>query len=153
MALGISILIIDDDPEIRKSLSIILENNGYYVQSTKNGKEATKLLTEQHFDIALVDIGLPDMRGIELLHRLKFISPRIMMIMITGSSDINDTVDAVNSGADGYILKPIDIEKLLELTLNLLKKKNAHDVRDWIKNKEKNKKCADNPKYITKKPW
>ena len=159
MTLGTSILVVDDDAQIRKVLSAILENEGYIVQTAQNGKKATDLTKEFHFDIALVDIGLPDINGIELLQRLKFFQPKIITIMVTGSSAIDDAINAVNKGTAGYILKPIDSKKLLELIENLLKEKTTREIRDWINNKKKNKDQTDSlghsdtPRNAYRTPW
>ena len=159
MTLGTSILVVDDDAQIRKVLSDILGNEGYLIQTAKNGNKATHLTKKFHFDIALVDIGLPDINGIELLQRLKYFQPRIITIMVTGSSAIDDAINAVNKGTNGYILKPVKPKKLVELIENLLKEKTTREIRDWIKNKKTNKKQTDflvhidNPKNAPDTPW
>ena len=66
-----SILVVDDDAEVRKTLSSILSEEGYSVETVENGKQATKVTEKSRFDVALIDIKLPDMEGTELLHRLK----------------------------------------------------------------------------------
>ncbi len=159
MTLGTSILVVDDDEQIRKVLSAILGNEGYIVQTAKNGKKATDLTEKIHFDIALVDIGLPDLSGIELIQRLKFFQPRIITIMVTGSSDIDDAINAVNKGTDGYILKPVNPKKLLELIENLLKEKTASEIRDWINNKKTSEgqkdslSHSDSTRDVYRTPW
>jgi DNA-binding NtrC family response regulator len=159
MTLGTSILVVDDDEQIRKVLSAILGNEGYIVQTAKNGKKATDLTEKIHFDIALVDIGLPDLSGIELIQRLKFFQPRIITIMVTGSSDIDDAINAVNKGTDGYILKPVNPKKLLELIENLLKEKTANEIRDWINNKKPGEgqkdslSHSDSTRDVYRTPW
>lgn len=159
MTLGTSILVVDDDKQIREVLSAILGNEGYIVQTAQNGKKATDLTKKFHFDIALVDIGLPDISGIELLQRLKFFQPRIITIMVTGSSAIDDAINAVNKGTDGYILKPVNPKKLLELIENLLKEKNTSEIRDWINNKKTSKEQTDSLSHsdttrdVYRTPW
>ena len=79
--------------------------------------------------------------------------------MVTGSSAIDDAINAVNKGTDGYILKPVKPKKLVELIENLLKEKSTREIRDWIKYKKTNKNPTngleriDNPKNTPKNPW
>jgi DNA-binding NtrC family response regulator len=108
------ILIVDDDENIRKVLKAILEDEGYYVESVgtaQNGIEKTK---RNFYNVALIDIRLPDMEGVELLTKLKDATPRIRKIIITGYPTLQNAVEAVNNGADAYILKPFDVNKVLD---------------------------------------
>ena len=130
--IAVCILVVDDDAEVRKTLSLILENEGYSVQTAKDGKQATEASERGFFDIALIDIKLPDMDGTELLERLKEKGPKMVKIMITGYSSLANTIKAVNKGADGYILKPFDTWKLLKMIRKHLNEKSGEHVRTWI---------------------
>jgi DNA-binding NtrC family response regulator len=110
----ISVLIIDDQKEIRFTLSKILADEGYSVEEAENGKQALKICQKGYFDAALLDIELPDIKGTELLAGLKLIQPKMVNIIITGYPSIENAVKAVNNKADGYVLKPFDIPLLLE---------------------------------------
>jgi DNA-binding NtrC family response regulator len=110
----ISVLIIDDQKEIRFTLSKILADEGYSVEEAENGKQALKICQKYYFDAALLDIELPDIKGTELLAELKLIQPKMVSIIITGYPSIESAVKAVNNKADGYVLKPFDIPLLLE---------------------------------------
>ena len=122
-----SILVVDDDEEVRKMLSAILEDGGYSVETAKNGGDAVKICKKFSFDAALVDIELPDIKGIELLGILKKIRPKMVKIIITGHPSLENAVKAVNEKADGYVLKPFKVELLLELISKLLaEKKNEY---------------------------
>ena len=118
----VSILVVDDDSGIRKTLSRILEKEGYLVEAVENGKQAIEASNKWFFNVALIDIRLPDMEGTELLHRLKDTEPKIVKIIVTGYPSLKNAVEAVNKGADGYVLKPFDIGKLLAKIQKLLKK-------------------------------
>jgi len=107
------ILIIDDDENIRKVLTTILEDEGYDVESVDTAKKAIERTRRKFYNLALVDIRLPDMEGIELLTRMKNTTPKIRKIIITGYPTLQNAVEAVNRGADAYILKPFDMEKVL----------------------------------------
>jgi DNA-binding NtrC family response regulator len=122
-----SALIVDDNKEVRNTLSSILEDAGYSVEAVENGKKAISICKKTPFDVALIDVNLPDVVGTELLPRLHEILPKMVKIIVTGYPSIENAAKAVNEKADGYIIKPIDPEKLLEMIEKLLKEKqNAY---------------------------
>jgi DNA-binding response OmpR family regulator len=127
-----SILVVDDDAVVRKSLSAILSQEGYLVETVENGKEAIRISEKSLFDIALVDIKLPDMDGTELLSRLKGNQPRMILIVITGFPTLENAMETVNEGADGYILKPFDVQKLLEMIRKHLRRETAEHITNWM---------------------
>jgi DNA-binding NtrC family response regulator len=119
------ILIIDDDENIRKVLTAILEEEGYAIESVDTGKKAIERSKRKAYNLALIDIRLPDMEGIELLTKMKDTTPKMRKIIITGYPTVHNAVEAVNRGADGYIMKPFDVEKVLKTIENQLKKQQA----------------------------
>ena len=127
-----NILVVDDDAELRKVLSSILSEEGYSVKTVENGKQAIGICEKTRFDLALIDIKLPDMEGTELLHRLKEKQPHLVMIIITGFPTIENAMGAVNEGADGYILKPFEIGKLLQAVRKHLNKEAADHISNWM---------------------
>ena len=116
------ILIVDDDVTIRSTMEAILEDEGYSVDSAANGKEAIKKTNEQIFNLALLDIRLPDMEGVELLKLMKDSVPRMRKIMVTGFPSLQNAVEAVNRNADAYLIKPVDIDQLLTTVREQLEK-------------------------------
>jgi DNA-binding NtrC family response regulator len=115
MAKKAKILIVDDDETITTTMKAILEDKNYIVEIATNGKQAIQKSNEKMYNIALLDIRLPDMEGVDLLKLLKEYNPRTRKIMITGFPTINNAVTAVNKQADAYLFKPIDVDKLLEI--------------------------------------
>jgi DNA-binding NtrC family response regulator len=115
-----SILIVDDDVGVRNMLSSVLYDEGYLIEGMENGKEAIKACEESPFDVALIDIELPDMKGTELLDRLKKLQPKMIRIIITGHPSIENAMKAVNERADGYMLKPFEVTELLKMIAKLL---------------------------------
>jgi len=109
-----SILIVDDDPNICKVLATNLEAKGYAVKCAETGKKAIEMSKDEQFNLALIDIRLPDMQGTELLTQLRGTVPKMMKIIITGYPSIENAVEALNKGADAYVLKPLDMEKVLK---------------------------------------
>jgi len=116
------ILVVDDDESIRKTLATILEDHGYIVDTAQNGKEATEKSNANFYNLALIDIRLPDMEGTKLLSAIKETTPKMVKIMITGYPALNNAIEALNKGADGYVLKPVNIDNLLNTIKEHLKK-------------------------------
>lgn len=120
-----NILIIDDDAQMRSMLSSILEEEGYAVEAVDNGKQAIKTCEKMPFDIALIDVDLPDIKGVELLPKLKQMQPKMVKIIITGNPSIENAVKAVNEKSDGFILKPFNVPQLLEMIRKRLDEKKS----------------------------
>jgi len=116
------ILIVDDDENIRKVLVAILEEEGYSVDSVGTARKAIDTSKKKFFNLALIDIRLPDMEGTELLGRINETIPRMRKIIITGYPTLQNAIEAVNKRADAYIMKPFDVEKVLETIKDQLKK-------------------------------
>jgi two-component system, NtrC family, nitrogen regulation response regulator NtrX len=109
------ILVVDDDETIRTTMKAILEDEGYLVDSASTGEEAIQLTMKKTYNVALLDIRLPDMEGVELLKLMRDNVPRTRKVMVTGYPSMQNAIAALNKNADAYLLKPIDIEKLLNL--------------------------------------
>jgi DNA-binding NtrC family response regulator len=116
------ILVVDDDENIRKVLLAILEDKGYAVESVGTAKEAVEKSKRKFYNLALIDLRLPDMEGIELLTKMRDTTPKMRKVIITGYPTLQNAVDAVNKGADAYIVKPFDVENVLITIDHQLKK-------------------------------
>lgn len=116
------ILVIDDDESIRKTLEAILKEEGYEVDTAESGSQAIEKSNAKLYNLALIDIRLPDTEGIELLTKMRKTTPKMRKIIITGYPAIQNAIEAVNKGADAYILKPFDMAKILETIREQLKK-------------------------------
>src|SRR5208282_1735288 len=115
------ILVVDDDESIRNTVKAILEDEGYIVDLAATGREAIKRTEEALYNVALLDIRLPDMEGVELLKLMKDTVPRTRKIMMTGYPSMQNAITALNKNADAYLIKPVDIEKLLNTVKEQLK--------------------------------
>ena len=123
----INVLVVDDDKETRNTLTAILENESFLVQTAESGKKAVRLCEKSTFDVALIDIELPDIKGTELLHMLKEKQQKMVRIIITGHPSIENAAKSVNEKADGYIMKPFDVQELLAMIKKLIDEKtNAY---------------------------
>jgi len=116
------ILVVDDDESIRKTLATILEEKGYVVDTAENGKEAIEKSNAKFYNLALIDIRLPDMEGTKLLTAMKETIPRMVKIIVTGYPSLQNAIEAVNKGADAYVLKPVNIDHFLNTIREHLKK-------------------------------
>lgn len=123
------ILVVDDDGSIRKVLKTILEGEGYHVDIAENGQEALEKSNANFYNLALIDIKLPDMKGTELLTTMKVTMPKMIKIVITGYPSLENAIEAVNKGADAYVLKPFKMDKVLKKIEKHLKKQR--EVRKY----------------------
>jgi DNA-binding NtrC family response regulator len=137
------ILIVDDDDTIRSTMKAILEDEGYEVDLAASGKEGIQKAKETSYNIALLDIRLPDMEGVELLKLMKPAEPRTRKIMVTGYPSTQNAIEALNKNADAYLIKPVDIEKLLSTIKEQLKLQeeekrfNEQKVAEFIESRVK----------------
>ena len=115
-----SILIIDDDAAILHVFSRIFQRNGYAVTVAEKGREAIEKLSCNHYDVALIDLRLPDMEGTELFPVIQKSSPKTLKIMLTGKAFLQDSIE----GADALLKKPIQPAQLLSVIDSKLKNKN-----------------------------
>lgn len=116
-----TILVVDDDKSILRTFTRILQKSGYEIETAETGKEAMEKTENQHYDLALVDIRLPDMDGTELLAKLKKQLQQTVKIMITGFPSLETGVKALDEGADAYLVKPVKPQELLILLEEKLK--------------------------------
>lgn len=113
------ILIADDIEEIRKRIGIFLKDKGYAVCEAESGKEAISKVKERHYDIILLDYGLPDINGLEVFREAKNIDPNIIAILMLDKSLEVLAKEALEEGFYGCITKPIDPERLLEMVAGI----------------------------------
>ncbi|MFH1137829.1 MAG: sigma-54 dependent transcriptional regulator [Pseudomonadota bacterium] len=107
-----SILLIDDEENIRKYLGYTLEKQGYGIQTACYGKEGLRYLTQKHFDIILLDLNLPDIDGLEVLQKITKIDVKALVVIITAFGNIESAVNAIKLGAFDYLAKPFDVEDI-----------------------------------------
>ena len=106
------ILVVDDEPQIRKALSVNLRARGYDVDATASGEEALSLAAANHPDLVLLDIGLPGIDGIEVVEGLRGWT-RVPIIMLSVRDAEDDKVRALDAGADDYVTKPFGMNEVL----------------------------------------
>lgn len=109
----IKVLVIDDEEPIREILSQIISEAGYQIQVVEDGKFGLIAMAENDYDVVLLDLHLPDIPGLELIPKLKVISPETSLIMITGHATVESAVRAIRAGAYDYLEKPLHAEDVL----------------------------------------
>jgi DNA-binding NtrC family response regulator len=107
-----AILVVEDDRILAKNLATYLLRQGYDVQAASTGSEGIRLLEQYRPDVALVDLMLPDMSGVEVLMRIRSIEPHIRVLMMTGAGSVQAAVDAMKAGAHDYLTKPLVLKEL-----------------------------------------
>jgi two-component system, NtrC family, nitrogen regulation response regulator NtrX len=147
-----TILIIDDEKNIRRTLTMVLESDGYDILEAGSAKEARVVLDKSTPDAILLDLKLPDVKDLSLLEQIKTDHPRVPVVMISGHGTMTDAVDAVKRGAFDFLEKPLERERVLVTLRNALEARQLRkkvaalagggeiignspqmaEVRDWI---------------------
>lgn len=109
---NVNILVVEDDSAVRNLITTTLETHDYKFIKAANGKMALMEASTHNPDIILLDLGLPDMDGIEVIKRIRTWS-NVPIIVISARSEDNDKIDALDSGADDYLTKPFSVDELL----------------------------------------
>jgi DNA-binding NtrC family response regulator len=128
-----SILIVDDEPLIRETLAEYLSQEGFSVTPCGDGEEALRLSVDRCFDVALCDVQLPGIDGIELLERLHQISPETFVLLITAYATVENAVEAFQRGAQDYLMKPILLDEVLNKVRRLLAYRSLYQENQWLR--------------------
>jgi diguanylate cyclase (GGDEF)-like protein len=131
-----SILIVDDNIELCETIADIFWEKGYMVDMAYNGAEADKKFAEKFFNVALLDINLPDIEGTELLGRLKKMHPETEAIMITGYASLESSITALREGAFAYVIKPLAMDEVIAIVEQALEKQKLILIKNMQVTKE-----------------
>ena len=123
------VIVIDDDKSILRTFTRILQKSDYEIDAAETGKEALEKSANQAYDLALIDIRLPDMDGTDLLAKMRQTMRDGIKIMITGFPSLETGVKALDEGADAYLVKPVKPEELLALIKEKFKTKSGKTVK------------------------
>ena len=126
----IKVLLVDDEKEFVEVLSERLEVRGFEIKTALSGEEALKWIYKSEFDVVLLDVMIPGDNGIEILKEIKRARPLIQIIMLTGHAKIDTAVRGLELGAYDYLLKPLEIEPLVEKIKMAYDYKSAQKKRD-----------------------
>lgn len=123
--MGKKILVVDDDALVLKTIRKLLEREGYAVEAVKSARDGVEKIKQQEFDLIVCDVRMPETDGIEMLEQLKEMRKKegktdIPIVFITGYASEEAPIKALRLGAKDYVLKPFDMDKLLESVKNNL---------------------------------
>jgi len=131
-----TILIVDDEDSIRRNLKTYFASQGFNVETAADGKSGIEICRSRQVDVALLDLKLPDMSGLEVLSQIKTIAPGLAVIIITAFGDVRTAVEAIKLKADNFVLKPIELASLLVIVNNCLenyaRRKEAQYLREKL---------------------
>ncbi|HVR05048.1 MAG TPA: response regulator, partial [Solirubrobacteraceae bacterium] len=116
------ILVVDDDRAVREALRRALTLGGYDVQLAAGGAQALELVVQALPDAVVLDIGMPDIDGLEVCRRLRLLGNRVPILMLTARDAVADRIDGLDVGADDYMVKPFDIGELAARLRALLRR-------------------------------
>jgi len=139
-----SILVVDDEKSLRDFLTIMLENEGYTVETASSGEKAVKLILEKDYDLVLTDFRMKKANGIEVLEAVKEHNPITPVVLMTAYASAETAVEAMKKGAYDYISKPFNVEDLQLMVKNAIEKKALADQNVYLKSALKDKFGFDN---------
>lgn len=117
------VLLVDDDDGLLETMKAILEGRGYCVDTSQTASEALNKFKERHYDVVVIDMVLPDRSGTELLGELETNRiPRVRKIVLTGHATLENAVQALNLGADAYLIKPVEPDDLIRAIADQIEK-------------------------------
>jgi two-component system, OmpR family, alkaline phosphatase synthesis response regulator PhoP len=129
------ILLVEDEESIRAGIRINLELQGYEVIEAADGKQALKKVDEQHFDLVILDVMLPEVDGFQVCERIRLTNTSLPIIFLTAKDTTLDKITGLKRGADDYLTKPFALEELLLRVHNLLKRaavqKETEEIVDF----------------------
>lgn len=117
------ILIVDDEDEFRDLTIRRLEKRDLQCEGAENGEKALELIRKGDFDVVLLDVKMPGMDGVEVLQEIKRLKPLLEVVMLTGHASVESGIDGMKLGAFDYLMKPIELDPLLEKLKDAYEKK------------------------------
>jgi len=119
-----NILVVDDDKVALQITERILRKQGYHVDVAETGREAEEKVNSKIFDLALIDVRLPDIDGVDLVEEIHRIKPKMIKIVFTGFASMENGIKAMEAGADAYLVKPVPSQELIRIVEQKLKERN-----------------------------
>src|ERR1700677_1273253 len=116
------VLVVEDDRMIAKGLHTALEQDGYAVDGVSDGRSAAEALRSSRFDVVLLDLGLPERDGLEVLRELRARGDATPVIIVTARDDVHNRIQGLDAGADDYIVKPFDLDEVAARMRSVLRR-------------------------------
>ena len=133
------ILIVDDEPTIRETLSLVLREENYQCELAENGAEGLNRVKEKNFDLIITDLKMPEMGGLELMERAKTISPKTSVIIITAYASLESAIQALQFGAYDYIIKPLDFDDVILRINRLMEHRELLNENEFLRREVQDK--------------
>jgi DNA-binding response OmpR family regulator len=137
MSVTNSILVVDDEPNLRATLARILQDEGYAVTTAANAQEALQYLQAGAYDLAFFDIQMPEVSGLDLLSNVRVLYPEMPVLILTAHASLDSAIEALRNSADDYLFKPIDPPQILNRVRQLLSEQHKPKRRREIFNEMK----------------
>lgn len=128
-AMNIRVLVVDDEEDFLNSLTERLEARNLLVSTALNGDQALDCLNREEIDVVVLDMLMPGRSGIEILREMKILKPLVEVILLTGQGALESASEGMRLGAYFYLIKPVDIKKLMEMITGAYKRKSEHEER------------------------
>lgn len=116
------LLLVEDDPALGEGIRVALKPEGYTVDWVQDGRSALHALTHERFDLAILDLGLPDMDGLDVLRRLRERQQAVPVLVLTARDATGDRIQGLDAGADDYLIKPFEVGELTARLRALLRR-------------------------------
>jgi two-component system response regulator QseB len=116
------VLVVEDDRMIAKGLHTALKQDGYAVDGVSDGRSAAEALRSSRFDVVLLDLGLPERDGLEVLRELRSRGDATPVIIVTARDDVHNRIQGLDAGADDYIVKPFDLDEVAARMRSVLRR-------------------------------
>ena len=153
------ILLVEDDPQLAKSIKMICESEGYQVESVDLGEDGLDMAKVYEFDIILLDLGLPDMEGFDVLKKIRAGKNDTPVLILSGQTEVDNRVKGLGYGADDFLNKPFDKKELLARIKAIVRRSKGHAQSEIITGKVKVNldkrmvEAAGQPVHLTSKEY
>jgi DNA-binding NtrC family response regulator len=138
------ILIVDDESTIRETLSLVLKEETYECDLAENGAEGLKRVKEKNFDLIITDLKMPEMGGLELMEKVKTISPKTSVMIITAYASLESAIQALRLGAYDYIIKPLDFDDVILRIKRLMDHRELLNENEYLRKEVQEKFSVSN---------
>lgn len=140
-------MLVDDEERYLQTTKKLIEKKGYTVLTAQSGKEALEKLKSQNVHVVILDVKMPGMDGNETLKAIKTLYPLVEVIMLTGHATVDSAIDGLKSGACDYLMKPADIDEIIEKAVEAFEKRERLEEKIRV---AQSKKYMRSPREILK---
>jgi DNA-binding NtrC family response regulator len=124
-----NVLVVDDEEEFRDMTIKRLNKRGLHAEGAESGNKALEILEKSRIDVVLLDVKMPGMDGIETLRHIRNLKPLVEVVLLTGHASVDSGIEGMKLGAFDYLMKPIELEPLLDKLTDAYEKKRLHQEK------------------------